>query len=61
MNLSGMLGLVDLCDGRLLVRQGRTAQARECLDRIRHRLRKAGIEHLLGPVTALAAEIEQRA
>jgi hypothetical protein len=58
--MRGMLGLVDLCDGRLLVRQGKRAEARECLERIQQRLRDAGIEHLPGPVIALAAEIERR-
>ncbi len=57
-NMSGMLGLVDLCDGRLLVSRGRKAQARECLDRIRQRLRDAGLEHVPAPVAALTAEIE---
>ena len=60
-NMSGMLGLIDLCDGRLLVHQGETAQARECLGRITRRLRDAGIEHVPAPVAALAAEIERRA
>ena len=59
-NMSGLLGLVDLCDARLLVHQGKTAQARECLEQIQRRLRDAGIEHLPATVTALAAEIERR-
>ena len=51
--------LVDLCDARLLIHQGRRAHARECRDRIRQRLREAGMEHLPGPVASLATEIEQ--
>jgi len=61
LNLSGMLGLIDLSDGRLLVHQGKKTEARECLERIQRRLLDAGIEHVPGPVMALAAEIERRA
>lgn len=58
-NSDGSLGGVDLCDGRLHVRQGKTVQARECLERVRRRLRDAGIDHVPAPVAALAAEIER--
>lgn len=54
-----MLGLLDLCEGRLLVHQRKKAQARVCLERIQRRLHEAGIEHVPAPVAALAAEIEQ--
>jgi hypothetical protein len=60
MNLSGMFGLVDLCDARLLLHQGKIADARDRLERIQCRLREAGIEHLPATVTALIAEIERR-
>ncbi|MBI1814211.1 MAG: AAA family ATPase [Deltaproteobacteria bacterium] len=57
-NLRGMHGLIDLCEGRLLAHQGKKAQAREVLERIRRRLAEAGVEHVPAPVAALAAEIE---
>ena len=61
MNLSGMLGLIDLSDARLLVHQGKRAEARDLVERIKRRLLDAGIEHVPGPVMALAAEVERRA
>lgn len=56
----GLLGMVDLCDAQLLVREGKTAQARECLERIEQRLREAGIEDQSAPLKALAAQIRRR-
>ena len=57
-DLRGFLGLIDLCEGRLLAHQGKQAQAREALERIRRFLAAAGVEHVPAPVAALAAEIE---
>jgi class 3 adenylate cyclase/tetratricopeptide (TPR) repeat protein len=57
-DLRGFHGLIDLCEGRLLAHQGKKAQAREVLERIRRRLDEAGVEHVPAPVAALAAEIE---
>lgn len=55
-DLRGFHGLIDLCEGRLLAHQGKKAQAREVLQRIRRRLDEAGVEHVPAPVAALAAE-----
>ena len=60
-DIRGLLGLIDLCEGRLLAHQRKKAQAALCLERIRLRLREGGIEHDPAPVAALAAEIEQLA
>lgn len=56
-DLRGLHGLIDLGEGRLLVHQGRKAQARQALERIRHRLDAAGVEREGAAVGALAAEI----
>ena len=54
----GFLGLIDLAEGRLLAHQGKKARARATLERIRLRLREAGVDHVPSPVAALAAEVE---
>jgi hypothetical protein len=56
--MRGYLGLIDLGEGRLLAHQGKRAQARATLERIRRRLMEAGVEHVPAPVAALAAEID---
>jgi class 3 adenylate cyclase len=60
-DMRGLLGLIDLCEGRLLAHQRKKMQAGACLERIQRRLRDAGLEHIPGPVAALAAEIDQLA
>jgi Beta-lactamase len=57
-DLRGFQGLIDLAEGRLLAHQGKKAQAREVLERIRRFLADAGVEHVQAPIAALAAEIE---
>lgn len=59
-NLSGLLGLVDLHEGRLLAHQGKKEQAQECFERIQRRLRDAGVDQVPAPVAELAAEIASR-
>lgn len=58
--ITGPLNLVDYSEGRLLIHQGKVAGATECLNRIRSRLRNAGIEQDPAPVEALAEEIARR-
>lgn len=58
---AGLLTNVELCDGRLLLRQGKSLEARQCLDRILSRLQQAGIDHIPAPIAVLAVELEQRA
>lgn len=53
----GLLNMVDYCEGRLLAHQRRQADADACLQRIRERLRQAGVETDTSAVTALAGEI----
>ncbi len=60
-HMRGALDLLDLYDGRLLVRQGKRTQAQECLARIQQHLRDAGIVDLPPPVAALATEIASSA
>jgi len=57
-DLRGFLGLIALGEGRLLAHQGKKAEAREVLERIRRFLEAAGVEHVPAPVAALAAEID---
>lgn len=56
-HLRGALDLLDLYDGRLLVRQGKKTQAQGCLARIQQHLRDAGVGDLPAPVATLASEI----
>ena len=57
-DLRGLLGLIDLGEGRLLSHQGKKAEARAVLERIRRFLAAAAVEHVPAQVAALAAEIE---
>ena len=60
-NAAGFMCNVDLCDGRMLLRQGKLLEARQCLDWILSRLQQAGIDHIPAPIAVLVAELEQRA
>jgi len=58
LNFRGLLGLIDLCEARLLAHKGRRAAARKVLDCLRERLQRAGVDPSPAPVRELAAEID---
>ena len=58
-DLSGMRGLVDLGEARLLSHRGRKSEAREVLQSIQVRLEDAGVDPIPAPVRAIVAEVAQ--
>lgn len=56
-DLSGMRGLVDLAEARLIGHQGRKSEAREVIQRIRKSLEDADVDPNPAPVKAIFAEV----
>jgi hypothetical protein len=57
---SGLLFYVDLYEAMLCSAQGKSARARECLQRVKKYLLDAGIEQVPSQVASLEAEIDAR-